>query len=222
MRRVSSTLKSEEVRRRILTSAKELFIQQGYKKTTIRQIVQQSGILTGSIYYFYKNKEDIFQALIISLLQKCIHLIIQNFHDASPAFQYAAMCAVELKAVTWNNLVRECYYEGYTSNMIFQKMAEEVSEVSEKIFSRCMLHFSHEDYYIRTLLIKGAMRSYVAELYFNRSIAAENYQELLLRGALFVFEFNRKETDQVLTEIRDKDDILSDIARQLISLSAGK
>lgn len=33
----------DEVRQRILAAAKELFVQQGYKKTTIRQIVEKSG-----------------------------------------------------------------------------------------------------------------------------------------------------------------------------------
>jgi AcrR family transcriptional regulator len=219
MTRESSAVRPEEVRSKILTSAKELFVQQGYKKTTIRQIVNRSGILTGSIYYFYKNKAEIFQALVLSLLDKCIHLITENFHDASPAFQYAAMCAVELKAVTWNNLVRECYYEGYTSNMIFQKMTEELSAVSEHMFRGCGQSFNHEDYYLRTLLIKGAMRSYVAELYFNRTISPDKYQELLLREVLFIFGFHKEQVEKVLQEIKEKDDVLSDIAEQLIRLS---
>ena len=60
----------DEVRQRILAAAKELFVQQGYKKTTIRQIVEKSGVLTGSIYYFFKNKEDIFQSLVMELLRQ--------------------------------------------------------------------------------------------------------------------------------------------------------
>lgn len=47
----------DEVRQRILAAAKELFVQQGYKKTTIRQIVEKSGVLTGSIYYFSRIKK---------------------------------------------------------------------------------------------------------------------------------------------------------------------
>ena len=65
----------DEVRQRILAAAKELFVQQGYKKTTIRQIVEKSGVLTGSIYYFFKNKEDIFQSLVMELLGQCTDLI---------------------------------------------------------------------------------------------------------------------------------------------------
>ena len=105
----------DEVRQRILAAAKELFVQQGYKKTTIRQIVEKSGVLTGSIYYFFKNKEDIFQSLVMELLRQCTDLIAAHFRQESPAFRYAALCLVEFEAVAMNQLVRETYYEGYTT-----------------------------------------------------------------------------------------------------------
>lgn len=41
------------VRANILNTAKRLFLEQGYKKTTIRQIVQESGITSGSIYNLF-------------------------------------------------------------------------------------------------------------------------------------------------------------------------
>ena len=45
------------VRANILNTAKRLFLEQGYKKTTIRQIVQESGITSGSIYNLFDNKD---------------------------------------------------------------------------------------------------------------------------------------------------------------------
>ena len=96
----------DNVRYRILSSAKELFIQYGYKKTTIRQIVEKSGVLTGSIYYFFKNKEDIFQALILSLLRQCVNLINEHFADSTPAFKYAAMISFALIILTAEGILR--------------------------------------------------------------------------------------------------------------------
>ena len=84
----------ELVRHKILETAKALFVKQGYKKTTIRQIVEHSGILTGSIYYLFKNKEDIFQALILELMKSCMDIIEQHFAEESPVFKCAALCMV--------------------------------------------------------------------------------------------------------------------------------
>lgn len=35
----------------------ELFYVQGYDKTTTRQIIQKAGILNGSLYHSFTNKE---------------------------------------------------------------------------------------------------------------------------------------------------------------------
>lgn len=67
------------VRARIINSAKCLLAEEGYSKTTIRKIVEHSGILTGSIYYFFKNKEDIFHAILLELMRDCIRRINLRF-----------------------------------------------------------------------------------------------------------------------------------------------
>lgn len=38
----------DDVKSRVLDAARTLFLKQGYKKTTIRQIVEHSGVLIGS------------------------------------------------------------------------------------------------------------------------------------------------------------------------------
>jgi len=49
---------------KILKEAHELFIEKGYEATTIQDIVDRLGGLTkGAIYYHYKSKEEIFEAL---------------------------------------------------------------------------------------------------------------------------------------------------------------
>lgn len=108
------------IRGRIMNSAKELLAKEGYSKTTIRKIVEHSGVLTGSIYYFFKNKEDIFRAILLELVRDCINKINKNCCDESPLFKYAAVCQVELKVLADYRIVRETYLEGYNSTIIFE------------------------------------------------------------------------------------------------------
>ena len=195
----------ENVRSKILESAKELFVQQGYKKTTIRQIVEKSGVLTGSIYYLYKNKEDIFKALVLSLIKQCSDLINKHFVEESPAFKYAALCTIELRAVEVNELIRESYYDGYTSNAIFEKMVEHMTQMSEQNFADLFSGWSHEDYYIRTLLIKSAMRGCIAEFYFEKQGDAAKCRKMLLRLALSTFQVKENEIAGILGRIEAMD-----------------
>ncbi len=52
--------KTDEIKHRILEESLKLFIEQGYDKTTIRQIILKTGILNGSLYNIYKSKDEIF------------------------------------------------------------------------------------------------------------------------------------------------------------------
>lgn len=204
------------VRSRILTSAKELFVIQGYKKTTIRQIVMKSGVLTGSIYYFFKNKEDIFQALILQLFKQCNYLINKNFSDKSPAFKFAALCLVELKAVEINEWARESYYEGYTSTVIFEKMVDYLTQISIDMFRDTNLLMSKQDLYLSILLIKGIMRSYIAQFYFEDTIDLHKYLKLFIETSLNILSIPNDEINDVLKSLEQESTVIEDIAKALI------
>ncbi|SFJ82740.1 transcriptional regulator, TetR family [Paenibacillus sp. UNC496MF] len=54
----------EETINRILTAALNLFIQKGYEHTSVQDIINELGGLTkGAIYYHFKSKEEILQAV---------------------------------------------------------------------------------------------------------------------------------------------------------------
>ena len=54
----------EETVEKILTAAQRLFLEKGYEKTTIQDIVDQLGGLTkGAVYHHFKSKEDIMDAI---------------------------------------------------------------------------------------------------------------------------------------------------------------
>jgi len=56
--------RGENTRVDIVHAAYNLFIQQGYHGTSIRQVAQNAGIALGSIYNHFPSKEDIFVAVL--------------------------------------------------------------------------------------------------------------------------------------------------------------
>lgn len=52
-------------RGRLLDGAAELFSQKGFERTTVRDIANAVGILSGSIFHHFKTKEEILKALMI-------------------------------------------------------------------------------------------------------------------------------------------------------------
>jgi len=56
--------KQENTKKKILDSAFDVFVKNGYKDTTMSHIVRESGLSKGAIYHYYKSKKDLFISLI--------------------------------------------------------------------------------------------------------------------------------------------------------------
>ncbi len=61
----TSLSKGERTRRAVMEAAYELFLEQGYAATSMRQIAERSGLALGGIYNHFPSKEAIFSELII-------------------------------------------------------------------------------------------------------------------------------------------------------------
>jgi AcrR family transcriptional regulator len=59
MQTPKTTPKAEETGRKILDSALDLFQQQGFDATTMREVAQRAGVATGAAYYYYASKDAI-------------------------------------------------------------------------------------------------------------------------------------------------------------------
>ncbi|MGN7356702.1 TetR/AcrR family transcriptional regulator [Paenibacillus sp. SAF-054] len=57
-------LQSEQTKKKIAAAARALFVQRGYKATSIEEIVSVTGSSKGNIYYHFKSKEGLFLYLI--------------------------------------------------------------------------------------------------------------------------------------------------------------
>lgn len=58
-------MKKEEKKQKVLRAAAECFARYGYDKTTLEDIGKAVGLNKASLYYYYKNKENIFCDVIL-------------------------------------------------------------------------------------------------------------------------------------------------------------
>jgi AcrR family transcriptional regulator len=55
----------EEYRRKIITTSGQIFSRYGFRKTTMDEIAKALKMGKSSIYYYYKSKEEIFEAVVL-------------------------------------------------------------------------------------------------------------------------------------------------------------
>ena len=56
----------EEVKRKIIISAGQIFRRYGFKKTSMDEIAKALSMGKSSVYYYFDSKEDIFEAVVLS------------------------------------------------------------------------------------------------------------------------------------------------------------
>ncbi len=62
------TLPPEDRRQAILAAASEVFIAEGYAAARLDEIARRAGIAKGTIYLHFRDKQDLFQQLLLSLV----------------------------------------------------------------------------------------------------------------------------------------------------------
>jgi len=69
---------AEQTRLKIIAAALELFSKNGYSNTTLAMIADEAGFSRGPIYWHFKNKDELYQAVLGYSQQPLEKLIIQS------------------------------------------------------------------------------------------------------------------------------------------------
>ena len=70
---MGNSKEAEERKKEILDVAEELFTTKGYDNTSTTDILERVGIARGTIYYHFRSKEEILDALIDRIIQGIVH-----------------------------------------------------------------------------------------------------------------------------------------------------
>lgn len=84
---MSNSKEAEERKKEILDVAEELFTTKGYDGTSTTDILERVGIARGTLYYHFKSKEEILDALIDKIIQGMVSNIHLALSDRTTALQ---------------------------------------------------------------------------------------------------------------------------------------
>jgi AcrR family transcriptional regulator len=195
--------KSREVKNKILDVTRDLLLAQGYKITTIRQVIEKAGIKTGTLYHFFRDKEDIL-----------LHLVIQTFNEfmqtaegivgkeKDGALKYALIYALEMKMVERYDRIAELYLESYSSWRITQAMLGMNIQRNKDFFHKYNEHFTDQDYYIRTLALRGMRLSFIAERVRSGAVDFDVKCPFLIETDLSMFNVPKNKIETALSRAK--------------------
>src|SRR5947199_10660538 len=88
-------------RDRLIEAAKIMFYQQGVTGTTLADIAQQAEVPLGNIYYHFRTKEALVEAVIQARLQEVQSLFAQLDRHPDPLQRLLGLLAAERESEDW-------------------------------------------------------------------------------------------------------------------------
>ena len=196
---------SSETKRKILTVCVRLFLEQGYKNTTVSQIVDEAGVARGSYLNLFPTKDRILLELTETMFGGQFG-VARSIADSKlpPVYAYAVETAIQMTLTELNENLREIYIEAYTqkeaSEFIFRETAKELYQ----IFGPYQPELTARDFYDMEIGSASIMRGYMAHP-CDEELTLEKKLRLFLTLSLRAYNVPKEETEQAIRFVEGLD-----------------
>jgi AcrR family transcriptional regulator len=192
--------RSRLVRNRVLDAARELFISQGYSTTTTRRIIEMAGVTTGTLYHFFRDKEDILLNIVVDAYHEAIRIAEGAIGERDDtALMYATIYAYEMKAIQRYERVAELYLESYGSWRITEVMLPMNINRNREYFHTYNPRLTNEDYYLKTLALRGMRLAFITERVHAGRVDYRAKCPFLIKCGLEMFGVPRRKVDSSIS-----------------------
>jgi AcrR family transcriptional regulator len=182
-----------QYRKELLNKCFNLFAQKGYGSLTIRQVAQEIGVSTGTLYHYFSSKEELFVQLIEEITEKDILLAINEIdHEGletieQKVFALGQFIAKNEKLFYRQNLLLINFFQ--QAELIQQPLVEAIKRSCQRYQNEIMTFLAIDDSVIAnhvSCLIDGLIyqRAFTPEV-----VAIEKQMELL--GSMLSAYFNK-------------------------------
>jgi len=123
--------KGRETRHHILKESRKLFTRQGFRTTSISEIIIATGVKKGNLYYHFPSKEELGLAVLIDVRNEFFILLDNSMTGENPIVRILNSCNAILAMMEQNNFVGGCLFgntalEMTDSNSRFGRIIQEV------------------------------------------------------------------------------------------------
>ncbi len=78
------TSEGEDVRRRLIEAATELFSQRGFASTSIRELADAANVTPAMVHYYFKSKRGLYEALLTNSVGRVLERVTKAVKDGLP------------------------------------------------------------------------------------------------------------------------------------------
>ncbi len=209
-----------KTRKKILSVCVRLFLQQGYKETTVTQIVREAGITRGSYQNQFPTKDAVLMELVKTMFSSQFDMARSIAgDDLPPVYTYAVETSIQLALTELNENLRELYIESYTHPDTAEYIYLQTTSELKNIFAPYLPDHSESDFYDMEIGTSGLMRSYMAKR-CDIHFPLQRKLECFLTAAMRVYRVPEEDQKKVLAFIAvlDIEAVASKIVQKVFAM----
>lgn len=202
-------------KQRILRTCVKLFIERGFKGTTMLDIIASADISAGTFQNIFRTKDNVLLSLVDFMFNNQFDMARElSQTNLDPVFTYSVETAIQFAITELNENLREIYIEAYTQPKISEYMYKKTSTELEQLFKKYNPSWGASDFYENEIGSAGMMRSFMVhpcDKYFTLNKKVERFLEMSLN----VYNVPKDEQKVVLEKLKNID--LTNIAKQVLN-----
>ena len=187
-----------QTEKRILQACVRLFLENGYRRTTMLQIFKEAQVSSGSFQNLFRSKDGVLLELVNFMFENQFGMARSVAGaELPPVYVYAVETALQITLTELNENLREIYLEAYTQEHLLDYIQRATAKELHRIFGPYQPGLTEQDYYELELGTAGLMRGYMANpctADFPLERKLEKFLTLALRG----YKVPEEELQQVL------------------------
>ena len=157
------TSASLPAKKRILTVCVKLFLEQGYKKTTVAEIVHKAAVSNSIFQNIFRAKDGVLTELAEFMFSNQFSMargVVGT--QLPPVYVYAAETAIQMTLTELNENLRDIYIEAYSHEEALEYIFRETAKELYQIFGPYQPQLTEQDFYALEIGSAGIMRGYMA------------------------------------------------------------
>lgn len=157
------TSASLAAKKRILTACVRLFLEKGYKGTTIAEILREADVSASTFQNIFHAKDGILVELVEFMFGNQFRMARQMAGETlPPVYVYAAETAIQMTLTELNENLRDIYIEAYSHEEALEYIFRETAKELYQIFGPYQPQLTEQDFYALEIGSAGIMRGYMA------------------------------------------------------------
>ena len=192
------TSASLPAKKRILTVCVKLFLEKGYRKTTLAEIVDKAEVSYSTFQNIFRAKDGVLTELVAFMFSNQFAMARGAAGaELPPVYTYAIETAIQMTLTELNENLREIYIEAYTQSEASEYIFQETSRELHQIFGPYLPELTQRDFYAMEIGSAGIMRGYMAHP-CDAELTLEKKLRLFLDMSLRVYNVPKDEMDRAI------------------------